>query len=562
MSNNVKSDPKSRVFTACPPEMAQRRVKPRDGHETKRVLPTVRAPTTRRTAAVRVKDENATVPTSTAAHSRKPSATSAALAPGATARAKPSSVLAGGVKPVAGVKRSAFGDVSNKEKDVSGHKSSKEKEGSKPTTQRTTRSMVASQSASSGIVSRSARPALPKTNSSTGIAESTNSSRSSLATRPSSNAAPASVALSKPIIKVDSVPIEDVEASGSFEEALDDNEVDVVADRRSAAAKNFNELAQAAVIKSESDSEANEYTDEEQDVVDEDDWVRADEAKDEQARLEIEQLRQEFSDEVDVFDTTMVAEYADDIFAYMEELELKTMPNPRYMEFQTEIEWSMRTTLIDWLLQVHLRYHMLPETLWIAVNIIDRFLSVRVVSLVKLQLVGVTAMFIAAKYEEILAPSVDEFVYMTENGYSREEILKGERIILQTLNFNISSYCSPYSWVRRISKADDYDIQTRTLSKFLIEVTLLDYRFLRAKPSMIAAIGMYLANKMLNKKWNEAFVYYSNFTEAQLEQGANYLVENMAAADFDGQYVSKKYAHKKYLKASIFAREWSLNQIS
>lgn len=65
----------------------------------------------------------------------------------------------------------------------------------------------------------------------------------------------------------------------------------------------------------------------------------------------------------------------------------------------------MRTTLIDWLLQVHMRYHMLPETLWIAVNVIDRFLSNRVVSLVKFQLVGVTAMFIAAKYEEIMAPS-------------------------------------------------------------------------------------------------------------------------------------------------------------
>lgn len=182
----------------------------------------------------------------------------------------------------------------------------------------------------------------------------------------------------------------------------------------------------------------------------------------------------------------------------------------------------MRATLVDWLLQVHLRYHMLPETLWIAINLVDRFLSVRVVSLVKLQLVGVTAMFIAAKYEEILAPSVDEFVYMTENGYTKEDILKGERIVLQvrlvsssltsirahtyiwflqTLNFTVSSYCSPYSWVRRISKADDYDIQTRTLSKFLIEATLLDHRFLRARPSLIAAVGMYLANRMLGKEW-------------------------------------------------------------
>lgn len=80
------------------------------------------------------------------------------------------------------------------------------------------------------------------------------------------------------------------------------------------------------------------------------------------------------------------------------------MPSPNYIDGQSEITWDMRATLIDWLLQVHLRYHLLPETLWIAINIVDRFLSKRVVSLVKLQLVGVTAMYIAAKYEEIIAP--------------------------------------------------------------------------------------------------------------------------------------------------------------
>lgn len=177
------------------------------------------------------------------------------------------------------------------------------------------------------------------------------------------------------------------------------------------------------------------------------------------------------------------------------------MPQSDYMSNQTEITWEMRQTLVDWLLQVHFRYHMLPETLWIAINVVDRFLSRRVVSLGKLQLVGVTAMFVAAKYEEILAPSVEEFVFMTENGYTKEEILKGERIVLQTLDFRVSQYCSPYSWMRKISKADDYDIQTRTLSKFLTEVTLLDHRFLRVKPSLIAAIGMYCARRMLGGDW-------------------------------------------------------------
>ena len=251
----------------------------------------------------------------------------------------------------------------------------------------------------------------------------------------------------------------------------------------------------------------------------------------------------------------------------------------------------MRQTLVDWLLQVHFRCHMLPETLWIAINVVDRFLSRRVVSLGKLQLVGVTAMFIAAKYEEILAPSVGEFVFMTENGYTKEEILKGERIVLQTLEFRISHYCSPYSWMRKISKADDYDIQTRTLSKFLTEVTLLDHRFLRVKPSLIAAIGMYCARKMLGGDWvcnsyntfcharnacrvwsnimwltfsdqNEAFMFYSEFTEEQLVPGHQLLVEKLAESGFSRQYVCKKYANKKFLKASVFAIEWAKQHVN
>ncbi|THH07153.1 hypothetical protein EW145_g3573 [Phellinidium pouzarii] len=277
----------------------------------------------------------------------------------------------------------------------------------------------------------------------------------------------------------------------------------------------------------------------------------------EKYRHEINNIQMTFNDEVDPFDTTMVHEYADEIFGYMSDLELSMMPAPDYIKGQSEITWDMRQTLVDWLLQVHLRYRLLPETLWIAINLVDRFLSKRVVSVVKLQLVGVTAMFIAAKYEEILAPSVEEFVFMTENGYTKEEILKGERIVLQTLDFKVSSYCSPYSWVRRISKADDYDIQTRTLCKYLVEVTLLDHRFLRVKPSLVAAVGMYTARRMLGGDWNTAFVFYSGFTEAHLIMGHNYIIGKILEQGFDRQYVSRKYANKKFLKASVFAIEWA-----
>ncbi|CAD6906902.1 unnamed protein product [Tilletia controversa] len=256
-------------------------------------------------------------------------------------------------------------------------------------------------------------------------------------------------------------------------------------------------------------------------------------------------------------DTTMAAEYAEEVFTYMSQCEITTMPNPHYMNFQNEMDWPLRQTLVDWLMQIHVRFHMLPETLWIAINLADRFLSVRVVSLPKLQLVGVTAMFIASKYEEIMAPTLDEMLsLMATSTYTRDEILKGERIILSTLDFNVSKYCSPYSWVRRISKADEYDVQTRTLCKFLIECTLLDHRFLRVKPSTIAAIGMFLAKKMLGGEWNDAFVYYSGFTAEQLLPGANMLLERLLDPTFEEMFVCKKYSSRKFLRASAFARDW------
>ncbi|KAJ7034983.1 cyclin [Mycena alexandri] len=272
-----------------------------------------------------------------------------------------------------------------------------------------------------------------------------------------------------------------------------------------------------------------------------------------QYQKEVQAIRDAFQDDVDIYDTTMVSDLLQTLSDILPQE--KMMPGADYMDHQNEITWAMRQTLVDWLLQVHLRYHMLPETLWIAVNIVDRFLTHRTVSLIKLQLVGVTAMFVAAKYEEILAPSVDEFVFMTDHGYNKEEILKGERIMLQTLEFRISHYCSPYSWMRKISKADDYDIQTRTLSKFLTEVTLLDY-------SLVAAVGMYCARRMLDGSWDEAFVFYSGYTEDQLVPGHDMLVEKLTERNFSRQYVCRKYSHKKFLKASSFAIEWAKVQVN
>lgn len=203
-------------------------------------------------------------------------------------------------------------------------------------------------------------------------------------------------------------------------------------------------------------------------------------------------------DKEDLEDPLMVAEYVVEIFEYLKELEVTTRPNADYMEHQDDLEWKMRGILVDWLIEVHTRFHLLPETLFLAVNIIDRFLSAKVVQLDRLQLVGVTAMFIASKYEEVLSPHVANFRHVADDGFTEAEILSAERYVLTALNYDLS-YPNPMNFLRRISKADNYDIQTRTLGKYLMEISLLDHRFMDYLPSHIAAGSMYLARRILER---------------------------------------------------------------
>merc|ERR1719498_2218902 len=108
------------------------------------------------------------------------------------------------------------------------------------------------------------------------------------------------------------------------------------------------------------------------------------------------------------------------------------------MAQQSDINEKMRGILIDWLVEVHLKYKLKPETLYLAVNVIDRFLEKCTISRKKLQLVGVTGMLIAAKYEEIYAPEVRDFVYITDKAYTKEEILQMEIAMLNALEFQIT----------------------------------------------------------------------------------------------------------------------------
>ncbi|KAK9769208.1 putative Cyclin-like protein [Seiridium cardinale] len=272
------------------------------------------------------------------------------------------------------------------------------------------------------------------------------------------------------------------------------------------------------------------------------------------AREHVEKNRSPEDFEDELWDISMVAEYGDEIFQYMKEMEATLLPSPHYMDIQTEIQWSMRSVLMDWVIQVHGRFNLLPETLFLAVNFIDRFLSVKVVSLGKLQLVGATAIFLAAKYEEINCPSVQEIIYMVDGGYSVDEILKAERYMLSMLDFNLG-FPGPMSFLRRISKADDYDLETRTLAKYFLEVAAMDERCVACPPSFLAAGSHCLSRLVLEKGgWTPEHVHYSGYTFAQLQPLVTMVLECCTIAEKHHQAVLDKYSEKRFKKCATYVQ--------
>lgn len=167
-----------------------------------------------------------------------------------------------------------------------------------------------------------------------------------------------------------------------------------------------------------------------------------------------------------------------------------------------------RVKLVDWLIDVHQHFELRPETLYLTVNIIDRYLSEEIVPINKLQLVGISSLFIASKYEEIYPPELRDFSYITKNKCAKEDILSTEYKILKKLHFNLLTI-SPLLIFNRLyflsaqNKNDflstQFD-QVFYLANYLMELCLLEYKMLRYPSSIIASAALFCSRKIVHLK--------------------------------------------------------------
>lgn len=255
-----------------------------------------------------------------------------------------------------------------------------------------------------------------------------------------------------------------------------------------------------------------------------------------------------------------VEEYQVDILAYLREAEKRHRPKAAYMKKQPDINHSMRTILVDWLVEVCEEYRLQNETLCLAISYIDRFLSFMSVVRAKLQLVGTAAMFIAAKYEEIYPPDVGEFVYITDDTYTKTQVLRMEQLILKVLGFDLS-VPTTLVFTTVYCVMNDVPDKVKYMCMYLCELSLLEADpYLTYLPSKIAAGALALSRYTLDLPiWSR-----------MLETNVGYRLEDLRDIILDlnkahqkaetlaQQAIQEKFKANKYMQvATIPATELS-----
>uniref|UniRef100_A0A452FNA4 G2/mitotic-specific cyclin-B1 n=1 Tax=Capra hircus TaxID=9925 RepID=A0A452FNA4_CAPHI len=242
-------------------------------------------------------------------------------------------------------------------------------------------------------------------------------------------------------------------------------------------------------------------------------------------------------DAEDGADPSLCSEYVKDIYAYLRQLEEEQAVKPKYL-MGREVAGNMRAILIDWLVQ---------EIMYMTVSITDRFMQDNCVPKKMLQLVGVTAMFVASKFEEMYPPEIGDFAFVTDNTYTKFQIRQMEMKILRVLNFSLGRPL-PLHFLRRASKIGEVDVELHTLAKYLMELTMLDYDMVHFPPSQIA-VGAFCLTPTLQ--------HYLSYMEESLLVVMQHLAKNVVMVNrglSKHMAIKNKHATSKNAKISTLAQ--------
>jgi hypothetical protein len=252
---------------------------------------------------------------------------------------------------------------------------------------------------------------------------------------------------------------------------------------------------------------------------------------------------------MDVEQFPLIGDYTADVYRILDQQVLAYLPQPDYMRRHPALNGKMREILVHWLSEVHVLYKLGLETSFLSINLVDRFLArSQNVPRNKLQLVGVSCTLIAAKFEEVHPPRVENFSHICAAVFSNEEILTMEVSILTSLKFDIAVPTAAHFW-DRYQRANECTELHRHLFQYILELSLTEVALLRFAPSHAAAAACLLSNQLMRRQpyWSETMARHTGSTEKALEECASALSRLLKPAeDRRLQAVHNKFSLGKF----------------
>jgi len=177
-------------------------------------------------------------------------------------------------------------------------------------------------------------------------------------------------------------------------------------------------------------------------------------------------------------------DYINELYSNLleEEKTLIIKPKYGYMSFQTDINEKMRAILVDWIIEIHDKFHLKSQTLYQTIWLIDTYLSIKFIKRSDFQLLGLGCLYISCKFYEIYYPQLKECVEATDGAYSKEDLLRIEKDILKTTNYNLLPP-SQEDFYNIIAKSFGFNEKQYYLGKYFMENSLIDYNMIKYSPS-------------------------------------------------------------------------------
>jgi cyclin B len=190
------------------------------------------------------------------------------------------------------------------------------------------------------------------------------------------------------------------------------------------------------------------------------------------------------------------------------------------MENQSDINLKMRAILVDWLVDVCLKFDVLPHVLLMTVDLVDRYLEKKIVSRSRLQLVGVTALMIACKFEEVYPPMLKDYLTVCDNAYSKAELLQMETDILSQLKFELAQ-TSSYTFLCAYNECLQMNEVEFCFAQYLLENAALHVSHLQYGNSLLAAASIFFVNKLFKREgWPSKNREVTGYSEIELLKAA------------------------------------------